>query len=154
MLDDAPQSGSSWGWQRSTQDTNWRQSTTCQVGESCRTQNIQTNKVIGENEQCVSCFLEKAKWTFWPTQYISVGANVGAGLAAIGLRSGCTWLHGTCVPLCPRPSQNLLLFHFQIISTWMGKKNYILIVLMCIFDYECTRQASLTGRSAKGTHWN
>ena len=27
------------------------------------------NKVIGENEKCVFHFMEKTKWTFWPTQY-------------------------------------------------------------------------------------
>ena len=34
------------------------------------TQNIQINKVIGENEKFVFYFMEKTKWTFWPTQYI------------------------------------------------------------------------------------
>ena len=33
------------------------------------TQNIQINKVIGKNEKCVFYFAEKAKQTFWPTQY-------------------------------------------------------------------------------------
>ena len=33
-------------------------------------QNIQINKVIGENEKCV--FYEKTKWAFWPNQYYEV----------------------------------------------------------------------------------
>ena len=28
------------------------------------------NKVIGENEKCVFYFMEKMKWTFWPTQQL------------------------------------------------------------------------------------
>ena len=34
--------------------------------DSRHTQNIQINKVIGENEKCVHYFTEKTKWTFWP----------------------------------------------------------------------------------------
>ena len=37
--------------------------------DSGHTQNIQINKVIGENEKYVFYFTEKTKWTFWPTQY-------------------------------------------------------------------------------------
>ena len=44
------------------------------VGESWHTQNIQLNKVIGENEKCVFYFMEKTHKTFWPTQY-KVGAE-------------------------------------------------------------------------------
>ena len=40
------------------------------VGDSQHTQNIQINKVIGENEKCVFYFMEKTIWTFWPTQYM------------------------------------------------------------------------------------
>ena len=43
------------------------------MGDSWHTQNIQINKVIGENEQCVFCFIEKTLWIFWPTQYIEIG---------------------------------------------------------------------------------
>ena len=39
------------------------------AGNSQHTQNIQINKVIGENEKCVFYFTEKTKRTFWPTQY-------------------------------------------------------------------------------------
>ena len=38
--------------------------------DSWHTQNIQINKVIGKNEKCVFYFMEKTKWTFWPTQYM------------------------------------------------------------------------------------
>ena len=38
------------------------------AGDSWHTQNIQINKVIGENEKCVFYFLEKSKWTSWQTQ--------------------------------------------------------------------------------------
>ena len=40
------------------------------AGDSRHTQNIQISTVIGENEKCVFCFMEKTKQTFWPTQYI------------------------------------------------------------------------------------
>ena len=39
------------------------------VGDSQHTQNIQINKVIGENKKCVFYFMENTKWTFWPTEY-------------------------------------------------------------------------------------
>ena len=42
------------------------------MGDSGHTQNIQINKVIGENEKYVFYFTEKTKWTFWPTQYLFV----------------------------------------------------------------------------------
>ena len=38
------------------------------AGDSRHIQNIQINKVIGENEECVFYSVEKTKWTFWPTQ--------------------------------------------------------------------------------------
>ena len=38
------------------------------AGGSQHTQNIQINKVIGENEKCVFYFMEKTKQTFWSTQ--------------------------------------------------------------------------------------
>ena len=38
------------------------------AGDSQPTQNIQINKVTGENEKCVFYFMEKIKWAFWPTQ--------------------------------------------------------------------------------------
>ena len=41
------------------------------AGDSQHTQNIQINKVIGENEKCVFYFMEKTIQTFWPTQYLS-----------------------------------------------------------------------------------
>ena len=38
-----------------------------QVGDSRHTQNIQINKVIGENEKSVFYIMgKKTKWTFWP----------------------------------------------------------------------------------------
>ena len=42
-----------------------------QVGDSWHTQNIQINKVIGENEKKNISFIlqKKTKPTFWPTQY-------------------------------------------------------------------------------------
>ena len=40
--------------------------------DSWHTQNIQINKVIGKNEKYVIYFMEKTKWTFWPTQYVHV----------------------------------------------------------------------------------
>ena len=43
------------------------------VGDSQHTQNIQINKVTGENEKCVFYFTEKIKWTFWPTWYMLNG---------------------------------------------------------------------------------
>ena len=39
------------------------------TGDSKPTQNIQINKIIGENEKCVFYFVEKSKWTFWLTCY-------------------------------------------------------------------------------------
>ena len=39
------------------------------TGNSQHTQNIQTNKVIGEKEKCVFYFTKKTKWNFWPTHY-------------------------------------------------------------------------------------
>ena len=41
------------------------------AGDSQHTQHIQINKVIGENEKCVFYFMEKTKWTYWPTQYFA-----------------------------------------------------------------------------------
>ena len=41
------------------------------MGDSHHTQNIETNKVIVENEKSFFYFTEKPIWTFWPTQYIS-----------------------------------------------------------------------------------
>ena len=38
------------------------------VGDSRHTQNIHSNKVIGENEKCVFYFMEKTKQTFWSAQ--------------------------------------------------------------------------------------
>ena len=29
-------------------------------------------EVIGDNEKCIFYFMEKTKWTFWPTQYVHV----------------------------------------------------------------------------------
>ena len=40
-------------------------------GDRGHTQNVQINKVIGENEKCVFYLTKKTKWTFWPTRYIS-----------------------------------------------------------------------------------
>ena len=44
-------------------------------GDSQYTQNIQINKVIGENEKCVFYFMDKTKQTFWPTQYTRSSRN-------------------------------------------------------------------------------
>ena len=41
------------------------------MGDSRHTQNIQINKVIGENEKCVFHFMEKTKRTFWLAQSIT-----------------------------------------------------------------------------------
>ena len=43
------------------------------MGDNQHTQNIQINEVTGENEKCVFYFMEKTKWTFWPTQYFQGG---------------------------------------------------------------------------------
>ena len=40
------------------------------AGDSGHTQNIQINKIVGKNEKCIFCFMEKTIWTFWPMQYI------------------------------------------------------------------------------------
>ena len=45
----------------------WELSTLYYVEDSRHTQNIQINKVVGENEKCVFYFTEEIKWTFWPT---------------------------------------------------------------------------------------
>ena len=42
--------------------------------DSSHTQNIQINKVIGENEKCAFYSMEKTMWTFWPTHYFGVAA--------------------------------------------------------------------------------
>ena len=48
------------------------------TGDSKPTQNIQINKIIGENEKCVFYFMEKTIQIFWPTQYIqSLWETVG-----------------------------------------------------------------------------
>ena len=49
------------------------------VKDSQHTQNIQINKVIGENVKCVFYFTEKTKWTLWPIQYThtNLGAYIG-----------------------------------------------------------------------------
>ena len=49
----------SWSWEQSNRDTNWEQSTFYHAGDSQHTQNIQSNKVIGENEKCIFYFTEK-----------------------------------------------------------------------------------------------
>ena len=46
----------------------WEQSTLYHMGDSWRTQNIQINKGLGENEKCVSYFMEKTIQTIWPTR--------------------------------------------------------------------------------------
>ena len=46
----------------------------CHTRDSRHTQNIQINKVIGENEKCVF-FLTEKTWTFWPTQYTGSGKS-------------------------------------------------------------------------------
>ena len=49
---------------------------TTQERDSQHIQNIQINKVTGENEKCVSfIFTEKAIETFWPTQYVLIICN-------------------------------------------------------------------------------
>ena len=47
---------------------NWEQST-FHVRDCQHTQNIQINKVIGENEKYDFYFTEKTKQTFWSIQY-------------------------------------------------------------------------------------
>ena len=39
------------------------------AGDSQHTQNIQMNKVTGENENVSFIFQKKTKWNFWPTLY-------------------------------------------------------------------------------------
>ena len=39
-------------------------------GTTKNAENIQINKVIGENEKFVFYFMEKTKWTFGPIQYL------------------------------------------------------------------------------------
>ena len=39
------------------------------AGDSLHTQNIQINKVTGDNEKCVFYFTEETIRTFWPTLY-------------------------------------------------------------------------------------
>ena len=39
------------------------------VGDSQHTQNMQINKVVGENEKCDYYFTEKTERPFWPTLY-------------------------------------------------------------------------------------
>ena len=39
------------------------------MGNSQHTQNIQINKIIGKNEECL-LFYGKTKHAFWPTQYL------------------------------------------------------------------------------------
>ena len=41
------------------------------MGDSRHSQNIQINKIIGENEKYVFYFMEKTKWAFWPTLYFT-----------------------------------------------------------------------------------
>ena len=41
----------------------------CHVGDDLHTQNIQVNKLIGENEKCIFYFKEQSIQTFWPTRY-------------------------------------------------------------------------------------
>ena len=51
-------------------DIDWGKPTLYHMEESWHIQYIQSNKVIGENEKKYAIyFMEKAKWTFWPTQY-------------------------------------------------------------------------------------
>ena len=45
------------------------QSQTSRTLDGQHTQNIQSNKVIGENEKCIFSFTEKTIQTFWPNQY-------------------------------------------------------------------------------------
>ena len=59
------------------------------MGDSRHTQNIQINKVIGENEKCVFYFMEKIMQSFWPTQHVPEGIT-----EAIRLCHLYTVLHG------------------------------------------------------------
>ena len=52
------------------QSKHGEQSMSYHIGESPHTQNMQIDKVIGENEKCVFDFTEKTIWTFWPMQYL------------------------------------------------------------------------------------
>ena len=56
-------------------------------GDSRHTQNIQINKVIGENENCVFYFMEKTKQTFRPTQYYK------HSMQTLKMDFKLTWLH-------------------------------------------------------------
>lgn len=87
--------------------------------------------------KCWSCYL---RWvSLWSCctispLYIPAGENAGCwanrNLAPEWL---CLFIHGMWVPLCPPAGQDLILFDFPIIFTLMGKKYYILAVLICIF---------------------
>ena len=74
--------------------------------DSWHTQNIQINKVIGENERCIFYFLEKNTHIFCPTQYLPP-----AGAATLENRDQHTvWRD----PLKERPETGIHLprFHF------------------------------------------
>ena len=59
LLDDAPRSGGPVEANQSNWDINWEQSMIYHVGDSWYIQNIQINKVIGENGKCVFYIIEK-----------------------------------------------------------------------------------------------
>ena len=61
-----------WSWHWWRRDINWEQSMLYHTGDSWHTQNIQNNKLIGENENFAFYFTEKTKQTFWPTQYYNM----------------------------------------------------------------------------------
>ena len=75
-LDDAPQSGRLVEVDSDQIEILIESDQRYHVGESRHTQNIQINKVIGENEKCVFYFIENSKWIFLPTQYFSASMNL------------------------------------------------------------------------------
>ena len=69
-LDDAPQLGRPVEADSVQIESNWERPMLYHKGDSQHIQNIQINKVIGENEKYAFYFMEKNKWTFWPTHHI------------------------------------------------------------------------------------
>ena len=86
----------------------WKRSAFYHMGDSWHIQNVQNNKIIGENEKCVFYFMEKTIQIFWPTQYIqSLWETVGQCMwpnlhtyVYTGLQSFYSWVHTLHVPIC------------------------------------------------------
>ena len=70
LLDDAPQSGRPVEVDSNQIETLTKTISIIPRRRQRHTQNIQINKVTGENETFVFCVTEKTIWTFWSTQYL------------------------------------------------------------------------------------